>query len=379
MELPVDIMLDILTRLLTESVLESKLVSKTWRDVIRHPSFSKKHSNRLLSVAGDSGNLGFILSNYFDSEKAYYVEYSENNDTPIIRTRRVSLPPEFNCYTFVGFCNGLICLQNIGVFIIWNPITKEHVFLSGFTLKCQYYGFGYLASTNEYKVVRINDPEPNSPDSLEIEVYTLGSGNGWKNVGKLNSRISSARIGALANGALHWIARGKERRIMSFDLVDEKIRENSLPTLSRSTNRDVILNLVGALGDILMCVNYLRDKSDRSLDIWLFKENGTYDMNWQVYFKSISCSEEFNLGDMEPFAITNSGAVLCFIASHTNTTICRYDLKSSSVKMLVSLDKEFHLSPFSHMKSLVSLKALGEENTIIPQLKIVFSGDACQP
>ncbi|XP_026419941.1 F-box/kelch-repeat protein At3g06240-like [Papaver somniferum] len=292
MELQVDIMLDILTRSPTESVLESKLVSKTWRDVVRHPSFSQKHLNRLLSADDDdSGNLGFILSSYFDSEKAYYVEYSENNDTPITRTRSINLPPEFNCYTFVGSCNGLICLHNIGVFIIWNPITKEYAVLSGFTLKCVYYGFGYLASTNEYKVVRINDPESNSPDTLEMEVYTLGSGNGWRNVGKLNCRTSSARIGVLANGALHWIARGKKRRIMSFDLVDEKILENSLPTLPQHRNRDVSLNLVGSLGDILMCVNYMREKSDRSLDIWLFKENGTYDMNWEVDFKSISCSE----------------------------------------------------------------------------------------
>ncbi|XP_026419967.1 F-box/kelch-repeat protein At3g23880-like [Papaver somniferum] len=191
MELPVNIMLDILTRLPTESVLESKFVLKTWRDIVRHPSFSQKHSNRLLSSVDDS-------------EKACYVEYSENNDTPT-RTRRINLPPEFNCYTFVGSWNGLICLHNIGVFVIWNPITKEHAALSGFTLKCVYHGFGYLASTNEYKVVRINDPEPNSPNSLEIEVYSLGSGNGWRNVGKLNSRISSARIGVLANGALHWI------------------------------------------------------------------------------------------------------------------------------------------------------------------------------
>ncbi|XP_026407136.1 uncharacterized protein LOC113302449 [Papaver somniferum] len=205
MELPEDIMLDILTRLPTESILESKLVSKTWRDVVRHPFFSQKHSNRLLSAADDSG--------------------------------------------------------------------------------------------------------------------------------------------AFADEAIHWIDTNKKQTLMSFDLVDEKFREISLATLPQH----VYLKPVGALGDSLMCVNNMRDG-----DTWLLKEKENGDMKWEVDYKSISCSQGFNFGGMEPFAVTNNGVVLCFRARATNTTVHRYDLKFSSLEVLVSLDKKCNDSPFPHMKTLVS-------------------------
>ncbi|XP_026411091.1 F-box protein At3g07870-like [Papaver somniferum] len=223
MELPLDIMFDIFSRLPIEKVLESKLVSKNWRDVVLHPSFSQKHLNRLRS-SEDSGNLGFLFTDYTnsDSKEFYYVEYDENNETPIISNRRINIPTELKSYTVVGSYNGLICIYELSSIIICNPITREYVYLP--RLNCYFFlrcGFGYLVSTNEYKVVRVYEL-PGEPSSVQVEVYTLGSGNGWRNVGKLNSEygLLCDQVGVFLNGALHWAVSGK-RIIVAFDLADE--------------------------------------------------------------------------------------------------------------------------------------------------------------
>lgn len=141
----------------------------------------------------------------------------------------------------------------------------------------------------------------------------------------------------------------------------KRFREIQLPTFPECLYRDGYFKLVGYLGDYLMCLDYM--KLRRSLDIRLLKENSTHDMNREVDYKSMSWGKKFHVGNMEPFSFTNSGAVLCFNTRPGKPTLYGYDLKSSSFEMLVSFDKIFIQPPFVHMKTIVSLKALGEENT----------------
>lgn len=144
-------------------------------------------------------------------------------------------------YKIHNSCNGLIYLgvshdNNYSMFdaCICNPITKEYVVLP--KLEERYTrngrvmsGFDYIPLTNEYKVIRIYN-EPEKPDVGLVEVYTLGSGNGWRNVGEFNHEIVlfARRHGTFVNGAIYWInANGV---IVVFDLVDENFRMFSLPT-----------------------------------------------------------------------------------------------------------------------------------------------------
>ncbi|XP_026398446.1 F-box protein At3g07870-like [Papaver somniferum] len=112
--LPEEIMLEILSRVPAESILECKSVSKPWRNLVQHLSFSQMHVNHHLSG--------------FDS---------------------------------AGSVNGLVCFSTYldGFYkqsaYICNPITREYIVLPNFERKQLLYGFGCTPSTKEYKVVRI--------------------------------------------------------------------------------------------------------------------------------------------------------------------------------------------------------------------------------
>ncbi|XP_026419218.1 F-box/kelch-repeat protein At3g06240-like [Papaver somniferum] len=117
---------------------------------------------------------------------------------------------------------------------ICNPITKEYVMLPEIKTNCdrQYHdwtsGFGYVSSSNEYKVVGMY--LNNWDQYAEIHIYTLGSGDGWRNLGKLNHEFDTYLWchGIFANGALYWMDNAKEM-IVTFNLAKEKFHESLSP------------------------------------------------------------------------------------------------------------------------------------------------------
>lgn len=129
-------------------------------------------------------------------------------------------------YSLVGSCNGLICFSTSYFWefyvsedpvCVCNPITGEELNLPRFMVE-DYQpievcfkvgiasGFGYVPFINEYKVVRICYY---STEALGVEVYTLGSGNGWErckgNIDCLMPSNLTASSGVYANGSLYWL------------------------------------------------------------------------------------------------------------------------------------------------------------------------------
>lgn len=118
----------------------------------------------------------------------------------------------------LGSINGLTCLsrdqrftvQTEFLYCICNPITNEYVMLPPIErdcgdidhFPCWTSGFGYVSSTNEYKVVRIML----KTEFYIVHIYTLGSGSGWRNLGSFNlgSNRYLKKTGFFANGALYW-------------------------------------------------------------------------------------------------------------------------------------------------------------------------------
>ncbi|XP_026454368.1 F-box protein At3g07870-like isoform X3 [Papaver somniferum] len=189
--LPSEVTLDILGRLPVEWVLECR----SWRSLIRRPLFSKMHLRHHLNhpTASDSGKLGFIGLTFQgdENENFRYFEYNENHES-IERIRRLNLNLPFGGDTrIVGSSNGLICLSrrySEDKTCIFNPITREYVMLTELIKRVGMdrwvKGFGYVPSTNEYKVVTVMlDHRSNF---VEAYTYTLGSGNGWRNLGEFN-------------------------------------------------------------------------------------------------------------------------------------------------------------------------------------------------
>ncbi|XP_026423165.1 uncharacterized protein LOC113319093 [Papaver somniferum] len=79
--LPFEIIAEILSRVPAESILECKSVSKPWRNVVQHPSFSQKHLNHINDLdSDDSAGLCWLLpgkwSNILVESQAQHLEIS---------------------------------------------------------------------------------------------------------------------------------------------------------------------------------------------------------------------------------------------------------------------------------------------------------------
>lgn len=354
--LPEEIILDILSRLPTESVFECKLVSKLWRDLLQHPSFPRLHCNHLDSAHDSDGKLSFIFyTEGSDEEPFHYTEYVEKLNR-FSRIKMINFRPPFKESYILGSCNGLICFNTrldnsfyLQPAYICNPITREYIVIPNIERKRFLSGFGYIPSTKEYKVVRIYNSKED-PDYGITQVYTLGSGIGWRNSRKMDYNVLSFRqLGAFANGAIHWVdSRGS---IVAFDLIDEEFRLlSSSPPCSLPAF--VELHVFG--GFLCACHH-----SIGGFDTWVLRKNkNNHDVVW---------SKEFSSSFGEPINFTKSGWLLCY--DYRDKHVYRYAPKASSSRMLVNFGKSVSIG-VSHKNTLVSLKALGEDDT-----KLMDSGE----
>lgn len=371
--LPAEITLDILSRLPIESILESKLVCTTWRNHVRHPSFSKMHLHHLhhpFTAAHDSsGKLGFVVDAISNDDKYHYFECNQNDDddeltTPVNRIKMINLTFPVKGSRFVGSCNGLMCFARGALVWFCNPITREYVMLpkinsycsNVYLYECWNVGFGYVSATNKYKVVAVGVHVTGT--SSEVYIYTLGNGKSWRELGKFNYGWVTNRYqlqGIFANEALYWLDT-RLAKIISFKLAEEKFSQHLLPSPSPQDWRDRL----GVLDGFLSFAVYLDVEGDRYNDIWLLKKkkNEIHEMKEKEEHRSLVWSREFRIDKSNLFAVMKSDRVLTYGYNCLNV----YDTKTSTSKSLVRF-KSCVLRVSPHQNTFVSLKQLGEEDT----------------
>ncbi|XP_026384845.1 F-box protein At3g07870-like [Papaver somniferum] len=241
-DFPEDIQWKILSGVPGESVLNCKLVCKKWQQLL---------SNRKVSLG-----IYFSISSFRPIIQHYYASYDiikstkpEEEDFCETKITKISLPPlkeeGAGHDVIVDSCNGLICLAipykgSYGDHVyICNPYTSEYTVLPRVST-IKYWvgnivsGFGYLPSTDEYKVVRILYPykgyrrPASEDDKILVQVYTLGknSSSGWRNITSVPPGLLH-REGTFANGPLYW-KYIINNMLIAFDLVDESFQV--LPT-----------------------------------------------------------------------------------------------------------------------------------------------------
>ncbi|XP_026444322.1 F-box protein At3g07870-like [Papaver somniferum] len=362
--LPENMMLEILSRVPTEYVLECKLVSKPWRDLVQLPSLSQMHLDHHLSDSSAGKLISFIFSCRESKIKEfYYSEYDEScQEAPFNRRTRINLGPPFENNSIIGSCNGLVCFSrrvrktfrewDYGPAYICNPITREYIILSNFQGFYMWIGFGYSRLSNEYKVVRICESEGEDSNVGIVQVYTLGSGNGWRNAGTIDITMDQVCNGVFVNEALHW-ADEEGTVIFAFDLADENFSQlPPPPPCLRRPGVPCIDAELRVLGGFLSVTYYYDTDDTDDCDILLLKKNK--DNN------AFSWSKEFSLDNdtLLPLEFTKSGRFL----GYRNSKIYSYDPKASSPKMDVSFGKCIYQA-IHHKNTLVSLKVLGEMDT----------------
>ncbi|XP_026396442.1 F-box protein At3g07870-like [Papaver somniferum] len=368
-----DLISNILTRLPTETVLDCKLVSKSWHKVINRQQFAQSHLIRCLNGLQSAGKSTFLLvidKPFYANSLFQYLEFYDENSSseeeqPCHRVTRMKLNPDpFNYYNVTGSCNGLVCLNgshdnewvNYEPVYICNPVTRECVFLPEFERPYDWgerllTGFGYVSSTNEYKVVRMYYLF-DEPNFVIVEVYTLGSGKGWRNLGNKIDKEPDLFVttrGVFVDGSLYWEL--GDGNIVAFDLANELFVElpKSFPTGWKFT--------LGVMGGYLLADHF--DKDSKTSDIFLYKKKEDGSLGWIKEF-SISNTDTQEVVQ-DSLGLTCRGTVLC----RSKTKVLIHDLNSSSSKVLVDFgkDKKAIYQAIPHMNTLVSLRALGEENT----------------
>ncbi|XP_026441605.1 F-box/kelch-repeat protein At3g06240-like [Papaver somniferum] len=221
------------------------------------------------------------------------------------------------------------------------------------------FGFGYLPSTNEYKVVRCSYTELNNVWKGHVAVYTLGSQNGWREKEDILYILYSS--GLFVNGVIHWIGKIGEQvpRIVAFDLADEKFKCVSTLPLDSFTAFDTFR--LSLLGGNMCFIHTVWDESqdcDEIQDIWALKKRDNnakirqprvtreyYDHNW-------SWSKDFHIAfggpemcNYKPFAITKSNEVLL---CQDYRKLCIYDSNTSTLTKLWDGDSNGFFRPSSN-------------------------------
>ncbi|OVA03347.1 hypothetical protein BVC80_879g13 [Macleaya cordata] len=298
--------------------------------------------------------------------------------------KKIDYPPitERAADVMLGSCNGVVCffVHHHGIddpVYICNPVTSEYVYFPRLTT-CETHdslrnnmvtGFGYHHSTNEYKDVRIYY-DYNQPSLVgQVQVYTLGGGDGWRNKGEItHSLYPISSKGVFANGAIHWMD-AVQGIILAFDLADEEFRLlPSPPPLEIHKSSHVGIRLWGGY----LCVFYVYQ--GKCVDIWTLKkkkktsscdevkEQAEYNSSWS-WSRELSIAWEGPVKGTYywPFALAKSNEVLLFY----NRILSCYDPKTATLKKLWDDDMgSSYIEAIPHMNSLVSLKALGEKSVM---------------
>ncbi|CAO2817714.1 unnamed protein product [Amaranthus hypochondriacus] len=280
MELPHDLIIyEIVIRLPIKTILQFKSISKQWYSSLSSSSFGMAHyklSPNLHSCSSihcifiHSKDENFLYS--FDECDSCYEKRLFKLDIDCIGSSKDEI-------FLVGSCNGLICLYSLlGYLIIWNPIIHQwekvsYPSLQGF--QSLTWGFGYVASNDDYKIVRICELEGNK--GMLVHVFSLKTQK-WKKV--VDEKIHGYSLnqtpslsGLIINSTLYWImhkrGQGNKQGILAFDLVDERFYE-----IRGLISSDSYLSSFRFLGCIGGCLAIGRVTSSGDVSISIVKRNG---------------------------------------------------------------------------------------------------------
>ncbi|XP_059442124.1 F-box/kelch-repeat protein At3g06240-like [Corylus avellana] len=267
---PEEIIREILLRLShVKSHVRFTCVNKSWRSIIKSPSFVSAHLARTNGSDNDSDRLlllkhsGTEVNCLHDGSTTAIVtaclgeqvtEEGKHKSKSFVEYAELRFPCKSLSRSFevVGSCNGLVLLRRYtNTLILWNPSIRKFVSLpkpdnAGYE-GCKWastgWGFGFDSLENDYKVVKIvNHVEIDGDMKVDshVQVFSLNSGS-WKTIGAVGvpgCRFLNDHRGtqAFTNGAIHWLTIARIEKevfqniVVSFDVSNEIFREIRLPT-----------------------------------------------------------------------------------------------------------------------------------------------------
>ncbi|XP_015164747.1 F-box protein At3g07870-like [Solanum tuberosum] len=214
------------------------------------------------------------------------VELKDDVTHPL--NRAIMLSPRFHLPSptlykqnlrLISSCNGFICLFNgwrntveHSVYIS-NPLLGEYfeVKLPEWEKRIQRvaYAFCFSETSGQYKVLKsVVSKLEGCPHVSELEVYTIGVDEKWRNVGEVPEPLCRSFCKANVNGIVHWMNSEKNDSIYSFNSWTEEVKSVLAPRGLETSSS--CLTLVELGNCLCLC-----DTNDcEYVDIWWMKEYG---------------------------------------------------------------------------------------------------------
>lgn len=269
------VLIEILSWLPTKSLLRFKCVNKQWHSLISDPQFAKIQLSRS-SQYQTNHNLLFLTKTLLHS-----IDF--NNCSKTVVTRMVKQVPTGSLSTIIiGSCNGLICLVD---FYKWNIFICNPTILGFRQIPRSPYhrglttlhGFGYDASTDDYKLVMAYPFSADKDDESNYgEIATIFSlrTNYWRKIRIQYYSKDYFRSGTYWKGSLYWLTTAlrdgvPSYKITTFDLATEELDHGAVPLPIVDDNLFKFKGIVGVADSLFV---YRFNEETFCLEAWVMAD-----------------------------------------------------------------------------------------------------------
>ncbi|KAK3416994.1 hypothetical protein EUGRSUZ_H02747 [Eucalyptus grandis] len=299
--IPEDVLIDILLRVPAESLVRFKLVCKRLK-------------------AGDLIPRQRILIGGYQTID--FKTLDANEGRVAVPHNIKTIKPDSN-WRIVGSCDGLVCFLVSGIFLIYNPTTREYRELpsSDFEEDCElldrnnesFYGLGYDPRSDDYKIVE--GIHEYFDRFWGAAIFSLKSGS-WR---RIYFPIEEIEEIVYWKGALHWHVYGlwDETGILSLDLSEEKFHQVLLAPKVETDGRSRPCMNLGIHGTSL----FIYSSYGNHVHTWITDEYGRggswtkwFSVDWTNWF-SVNWTNRFSVDPNVsiPLVCTRSGKIIFLI------------------------------------------------------------------
>ncbi|KAL3329485.1 hypothetical protein AABB24_036526 [Solanum stoloniferum] len=361
---------DVITSLFLICPLKSlsmlRCTSKLWNNFITTPSFLHSH---LTQSTQNGPKLLFLENKYLHrSQKSWLRFVSVDMDGSKEELYTVTVPDIQLVCSAMEVCFGLVCLSTDCRIYLCNPALQQLCELPEYSLSAtpgyRHFGFGYLHSRKEYKVVHFFYTVPSMTERfwylgilqvshLKCEVLTINkiggvSFNRWKEIAD-RSPFRPRSKGLLVNECMYWctysLPRPRTNSILSFDFESEKFLAISLPSPFEDNVGSSLMDLKGML--CLPDISRLHKSS--ILDLWILKDKISCSWVKEYSIRLI----DFGFNNISSYCKTCNEEI---IFRHLDKVVF-YDLKKKSFREVEALSPLYSRYGI-YSKSLFSLRTI---------------------
>ncbi|XP_039155867.1 F-box/kelch-repeat protein At3g06240 [Eucalyptus grandis] len=327
-------------------------------------SFAKSHLQRL--KAGDliPSQRIFIGCGYRGHETIDYEALDASEGRVVVPHKIKTIKSGSDCQ-IVGSCDGLVCFLVSGIFLIYNPTTREYRELPSSNLEedCQFldrhnesfYGLGYDPRSDDYIIVE--GIHEYAYEFWVAAIFSLKSGS-WRRIYFPIEEINESGLdingnGVYWNGALHWrVYEWGKTGIMSLDLSEEKFqRVLSAPEV----DGDGLSQGLGIHGTSLFIYSGC---NDNRIHAWITDEYGR-GRSWTKWF-SVDCLPVSR--HTTPLVYTRSGKIVFLI--NANQVILLNPEDNTYKDYPIGTDSFFGIEYAIYLETLISPYLDGEPSRI---------------